>query len=315
MANLLSNPRKWRNKTILVKSEATYGVDSTPTGAANWVEARNLTLTPMDTDKAATNIMLPYMGNSGDIVVGQWAKLSFDIVLAPSGAVGVAPKWAALLMACGMAETVAAGISVTYNLISNNFPSVVAYMNIDGTLHKLLGMRGEVKAKVNAKAAPSFSFSFEAVYVTPSADALPTVTRTGWMQEEGVNSANTSAVSINAVPLSYSSFDWSFGNKVSRMDLPGPQREIVITDRSPQASITVLAPALAAFNPFALIEAGTIVPITTTHGSAAGKKVKTDLLARIIGMDYDKIEEMVAYKLTLQPIPVIGNDEIVLTCL
>jgi hypothetical protein len=315
MPNLIGSPRKWRNKALLVKTEAVYGSDSTPTGVLNWIEARNVTLTPMDSERAERNIDLPYMGSSGNVIVTNWAKLSFDVAMAPSGDPGVAPKWAPLLMACGTAETVTATTSAAYNLVSNVFSSVVAYMNIDGVIHKLLGMRGEVKGKVSAKGLPMLSFSFDANYVTPVEGAMPAVTRTGWMLEEGVNSVNTAPVTLGGVPLAFSALDWAFGNKVARMDLPGPQREVAITDRKASASITVLAPDLATFNPFALAEAQTVVVLSSTHGSAEGKKVKTDMQVRVIGVDYDKIEEMVAYKLTLDPVPVAGNDEIVLTCL
>lgn len=315
MPNLLANPRFWKNKAILIRGETSYDTDPTPTGAANWIEARNVSLTPMDADKVDRNIELPYMGSAGSVIVSVWGKLSFDVAMAGSGAAGVAPKWAPLLMACGMSETIAADTSATYNLISSAFPSVCGYINIDGVLHKLLGMRGEVKGKADAKGAPMLNFSFDGLYLQPEAGLLPAVTRTGWPIEEGVNSVNTTSVSINSVPLAFSSFEWSFGNKIARIDLPGPQREVAITDRKPQSSITILAPDLATFDPFSLANAGTIVPLTTTHGSAAGRKVKTDMQMRITGVDYDRVEEMLAYKLTLEPTPVNGNDEIVLTCL
>lgn len=315
MANIILAPRKWRNKAILIKIEPTYGQDAIPDGLVNWIEARNVSLTPMDSDKVARNIEMPYMGSVGDILVNHWGKLSFDVALAPSGTLGTAPKWAPLLMACGTAETVTAATSVEYNLVSTGFASVSCYINIDGTLHKLLGMRGEVKGKMSAKGTPMLSFSFDANYTAPVSGLMPTIDRTGWMIEEGVNSANTSSVTIGAVPLAYSQFDWAFGNKVSRIDLPGPQREIVITDRAPTSSITVLAPNLATFNPFTLAEAGTTVALSTTHGSAAGRKVKTDMQVRVVGVEYDRIEELMAYKLTLAPVPVDGNDEIALTCI
>lgn len=315
MVNILLQPRKWKSKAILIKLEAAYGVDSTPTGAADWIEARNVNLTPMDMEKVATNIMLPYLGNSGSVLGSKWAKLSFDVAYAPSGVAGTAPKWAHLLMACGTAETTAPGVSVAYNLISEGFSSVVGYINISGTLHKMLGMRGEVKAKINAKGAPMLSFSFDALYVTPVTDGLPAVTRTGWKLEEVVNSKNTGAASIGGVALAYSTLDWSLGNKVSRIDLPGPQTEIAIVDRAPQASITVLAPDLGVFNPFAIAEANDVVPLSSTHGSAPGKRIRTNMNVKIVGVDYDQIDELTAYKLTLEPVPVAGNDEIALTLL
>lgn len=315
MANLIANTRKWRNKAILIKLETAYGVDATPTGALNWIEARNVSLTPMDNDKVQRNIDLPYMGDAGSIIVTSWAKLSFDVVVAPSGAAGVAPKWAPLLLACGMAETITATTSAAYNLVSSAFSSVCGIINIDGTNHKLLGMRGDVKGKLSAKGVYTLSFSFDANYISPVAALLPTVTRTGWMIEEGVNSTNTLPVTINAVPLAFSALDWALGNKVSRIDLPGPQREIFITDRATTGSITVLAPDLTVFNPFVLAEQATVIPLSLTHGSAAGKKAKTDMQTRILNVEYDQIEGAVAYKLTLDPVPVAGNDEIALTCL
>jgi hypothetical protein len=313
MSNLIASPRRWRNKAILIKSEATYGVDAIPTGAANWIEARNVTLTPMDNDKVARNIDLPYLGNSGDIIVSSWAKLTFDVALAGSGVAGTAPKWAPLILACGTAETIVATTSASYNLISSAFGSVCAYVNIDGVQHALLGGRGEVKGKFAAKGTPTLSFTFDFNYVAPVVGAAPAVTRTGWAIEEGVNSANTLAAIINGVPLPFSALDWSFGNKVARMDLPGPQREIVISDRAPQATLTVLAPDIVTFNPFALASSAAVVAFTNTHGSAAGKKVRTDMQVRVIDAAYDKVDDMLAYKLTLQPIPVAGNDEIALT--
>lgn len=315
MVNLVTTPRKFKNKALLIGLEDEYGVDAVLTGALNWIEARNISFTPMDVDKVARNIEMPYMGNTGDVIVGTWSKLSFDVAMVPSGALGVAPKWAPLLLGCSWAETVTAVTSVVYNLVSKDVVSLCAYMNIDGVLHKLLGMRGEVKAKMSAKGIPMLSFSYDSLYMVPVDGPMPTVTRTGWMLEEGVNSVNTGPAVINSVPTAFSAFDWSLGNKVDRIDLPGPQLLVDISDRAPQASITIMAPDLATFNPFALVQSGATVPLTTTHGKAPGRKIKTDMHVRIINADYDQIDGSTAYKLTLQPAPVAGNDEIVITCL
>lgn len=315
MPNLITNTRKWKNKALLIKPEAAYGVDATPTGAANWIEARNLTLEPMDVEKVDSNIDLPFMGNSGSILVGFWTKLSFDVAMAGSGVAGTPPKWGPLMLACGMAETTVVTTSVAYNLVSTNFGSLVAYMNIDGVLHKLLGMRGNAKGKASAKGTPMISLAYDAVYATPVVGVMPTVTRTGWAIEEGVNSANTGPASINGVPLAFSSLEWDLANKIGRIDLPGPQREVTITGRAPSASITVLAPDLAIFNPFTLAETSAVVALSTIHGSTAGRKVKTDMQVRVTGVSYDQVDENAAYKLTLTPVPVVGNDEVALTCL
>lgn len=315
MSNVLATPRFWKNKAVLVKAEVAYGTDPTPTGAANWIEARNVSLTPYAAETADKNIELPYMGSSGKAIVGQWGKLNFDVLAAGSGALGVAPKWAPLILACGMAETIVAATSCAYNLVSSAFASVTAWVNIDGVYHKFDGMRGEVKGKFNAKGIPMLSFEFTGLYAAPTTVAMPSVTRTGWMVDEGVNSINTSKLTLNSVDLAFSSLDFAFGNKIAKVNLPGPQLEVAITDRSPSMSVTVLAPALSVFDPWALASAGTNVAVTMTHGSTATDKLKLDGKVVVVGADYDNIEGMLAYKLTLEPSPVSGNDELALTCI
>lgn len=314
MSNLVATPRKWKNKAILIKLDSAYGTDPVPTGAVNWIEARNVTLTPMDAERKERDIVQPWLGSSGSIIVSQWAKLAFDVAMVGSGAAGTAPKWAPLMLACGCAETISAGVSAAYNLVSSAFSSATAYINIDGVLHKLVSCRGEVKGKLDAKGLPMLNFELTAAYMAPADSAMPSVTRTGWMVEDAVNSVTGGKVTLNGVDLAFSTLDWAFGNQVARIDLPGPQREVAITDRKPSASLTVLAPAtLAAFDPFALATAGTTVALTNTQGTVAGKKIKTDMQVRLVGVDYDRIDEMLAYKLALEPIPVSGNDEIAIT--
>ena len=315
MANLLTAPRAWKKKAILIKAETTVGTDATPTGLLNWIEARNVSLTPFDVATADRNIELPYFGNGGKLIVGKYAKLSFEAALVGQGAAGTAPKIGPALLACALAETVTAATSVAYNLISDSIGAITAYINIDGTRHKMVGARGNVSLALSAKSVPLLKFEYESVFIAPDALAMPTIDTAGWPVEAAVTAANTLPMTINAVPLAFSQFDFSLGNQLARIDLPGPQVEVAITDRKPTASVTVLAPPQGTFDPFALAEAGTTVDLTTTHGITAGKKAKIDAKVRIIGVDYDRIEEMLAYKLTLEPTPVAGNDEFALTYL
>lgn len=315
MANLLATPRFWKSKALMIKTEATVGTDATPTGLLNWIEGRNVSLTPFDAETADRNIEVPYMGNGGKLITGKYCKLTFEAAIVGPGSLGVAPKIGPALIGCGLAETVVVDTSVTYNLASTGFGAVTAYINIDGVKHKMVGSRGNVSLSLSAKAIPLYKFSFESVYIAPVADAMPAIDRTGWPIEEAVSANTTLPMTLGGIPLAFSQFDMDLGNKLARVNLPGPQVEIAITDRNPTASLTVLAPALAVFDPFGLAEAGTVVTLSTTHGSAAGKKVKFDAHVRVTGADYDKIDGMLAYKLNLEPTPVAGNDEQAITYL
>lgn len=316
MANILATPRFWKTKAALLKAEGTYGIDSVPTGAANWFEARNVSLTSYEPETVERDVMQPWFGHTGKVIVGAWSKLSFDIAMAASGVAGTPPKWAPGILACGYAVTNTPATSDVFNLVSAAFAGATAYMNIDGTLYKFVGCRGEVKGKINAKGIPILSFEFTAVYAAPAASSMFTpITKTGWAAELGVNSVNTAKLTLNSVDLAFSTFEWATGNQIGKINLPGPQIEVAITDRKPSASLTVLAPAIGVFDPYALANAATNVALTNTHGTVAGAKVKTDMKVVITNVSEDRIDEMLAYKLTLEPTPVSGNDEIAISCL
>lgn len=314
MANVLTAPRFWKKKAILAKAEATVGTDPIPAPLVDWIEARNVTYEPIQADTADRNVETPYMGNGGKVIVGHWAKLSFEIALAGPGVAGTAPKISPLLLACAFAETTAAA-TVTYNLVSDVIGAVTFYINIDGIEQHLVGCRGTATFSLQAKGIPTIKFEFDAVYQPPVAVPPPVVDRTGWPYEQAVNATNTTAVTVGATTLAYSSVELALANQIAKLNLPGPQREVVITDRKPTLNLTVLAPGLNVFDPFALMTGGTVVPVSTTHGTGAGRQVKLDAKARVIGVSNDQVDGVACWKLSLEPTPVAGNDEITLTYL
>ncbi|WP_418646558.1 phage tail tube protein [Thauera butanivorans] len=315
MANVVANPRFWKKKAILIKREVTVGVDAEPTGAANWIEARNVTFQPFDVETADRNIEAPYMGNGGKLITGKYSTLSFELALVGPGVPGGVPKFAPLLFAAAFAETLTEDTAAAYSLVSSNIESVTAYINIDQVTHKMVGCRCNVALTMSAKGIPLLRIEMQSIYTVPVAEAPPVVDREGWPIEQPVTAATTSGMVFGATTLAYSTFELNLGNQLARIDLPGPQVEVAITDRKPTGSVTVLAPGLGVFDPFALATAGTVVDVTTTQDSRIGHKAKVDAKVRIIGVEYDRIEEMLAYKLTLEPTPVAGNDEITLTYL
>lgn len=315
MANLIATPRVFDKKSVVLKKEAAYGTDATPTGAANWFEARNVTLTSYDVETAERNIIENWLGHSGKVVASKWSKLGFEIALAGAGAAGTAPKWGPMMLGCGFAETVSAGVDVEYNLVSTAFDSLTAYMVIDGILYKFVGCRGTIKGRLTAKGIPVLVVELTSLYTAPVDGDITGIVKTGWTYEDAVNSVNTGKVTLNAVDLAFSAFEWDLANQIVRLDLPGPQREVMIRDRAPTASLTVLAPLLAAFNPFALADAGTTVALTNTHGTVAGKKVKADAKVRVVNVSETEIEGMAAWQLSLDMMPDAGNDELSLTVL
>lgn len=313
MPNLVAAPQFAKRTAVIAKPEAAYGVDAIPTGLLNWMEARDLQHTPCDDETVDRNIEQPHMGNGGKRITASWSKASFWVALGGGGDAGVAPLWAPLALAGALAETVEAVTSVTYNVVSDAFGSMTLYVYVGREWQKLIGARCELKGSWTAKGLYKLMVEATSLYTAPTQADMPAVERAGWPIEDAVNALNTGPVTINGTALAASAFDWSMGNQIQRVSLPGPQREVMIDERKPSSSVTVLAVPLATFNPYALRDAETPIVLSNLHGTVAGRKVTTGIKGVIIGVERATINAMAAWKLNIEPRAVDGNDEITLT--
>lgn len=97
-----------RKRVILAKIETTYGVDPTPTGAANAILLRNLSITPQEADLTDRDLVRPFIGRSEQLPAALRVMAEFEVEIAGAGTAGQAPGYGALLRACGFAETLTA---------------------------------------------------------------------------------------------------------------------------------------------------------------------------------------------------------------
>jgi hypothetical protein len=96
-----------RKRLLLAKIETTYGTDPTP-AATDAVLVSALEVQPLQLELKDRELILGYLGNT-EMVVGQrLVSVSFDVEIAGSGTAGTAPKWSALMQACGFSETIVA---------------------------------------------------------------------------------------------------------------------------------------------------------------------------------------------------------------
>lgn len=96
-----------RKQLILVKSESTYATDSSPAGT-DALLVRSIDMTPLEADVVSRELIRPYLGNSDQLLAQTRVAISFQVELAGSGTAATAPRFGALLKACGMAETTTA---------------------------------------------------------------------------------------------------------------------------------------------------------------------------------------------------------------
>lgn len=100
-----TNIRTWKKKAVLFGIESAYNTDPGLV-AADWFEARNITLTPYDADVQDRGVVMPWMGNGGKLITSTRLKLAFDVAMAGSGMAGVVPKIGKMLRTVGFAETI-----------------------------------------------------------------------------------------------------------------------------------------------------------------------------------------------------------------
>lgn len=300
-----------RKRVILAKTETTYGTDPTPTGGANAVLVRNLSITPQNSEMVSRDLVRPYLGASEQIEAGVHVTCEFEVEVAGSGTAGTAPAYGPLLLACGMAATTSAGVSVTYAPVSSTFSSVTIYYNVDGVLHKITGARGNVQISLQVGQIPVYRFSFTGLYVAPTDTALPSPTYTAYQTPLACNSDNSTGFQLHSYAGALQSAEVNFGNAINYRMLVGSEA-VLLTDRQVSGTVIMEATTIAAKDYFAAALATTIGNFQITHGTTAGNRVQVTSSRVALGaptyQDSDGTQ-MLSLPMTFVP-TTAGNDEI-----
>jgi len=200
-----------RKRLILVETESSYGSDPTPTGA-DAVLVKGLEITPQSSDVVSRDLIRPYLGASQQLLANTRVECSFSVELAGSGAAGTAPQYGKALKACGLAETVVANTSVTYDPVSASFSSVTIHYLIDGVRHKVTGCRGNVAITANVGEIPTLDFTFTGIYVAPDDSALVTPVYANQDDPLIFKNGNTSSFALLSYAGALQSFSFDLGN-------------------------------------------------------------------------------------------------------
>jgi len=299
-----------RKRTILAKLESTYGTDPTPTGSANAILVRNLSITPLNAENVSRDLVRPYLGASEQLIASAYVGVEFEVEMAGSGTAGTAPAYGPLLQACGMTETDGAS-DVTYTPKSASFASVTMYYNVDGVLHKVTGARGNVELVINARQIPVFKFTFTGLYNAPSDASAPSVTYTAFQTPVAANSDNTTDFELFSFGAALESLNINFNNAIQYRSLIGAE-DVLMTDRQMSGQVVFEAPTITAKDFFSLALGSTLGNLDITHGTAAGNMVQiTSSRVDVSNPSYQDQNgiQMLQVPLTFVP-STSGNDEI-----
>ena len=267
-----------RKRVILIEAESSYGTDPTP-AATDVVLVTDLSITPQSSDVVNRDVVRPYLGSSEQLLANTRVECTFSVELAGSGTAGTAPRYGSALKACGLSEVISSGTSVTYSPVQTGFSSVTIHYNVDGVRHIVTGCRGTFELSAEVGAIPTINFTFTGIYNAPTDTALPTVTYGNQATPLIFKKGNTTGFQLLSYNGALMSISMDLGVTTVYRELVGGTKEVLITDRASNGSVTIEAPTIAQKDYFAAALTDTIATngddnIKFTHGTTAGNKVK-----------------------------------------
>lgn len=303
---------KWNKKAITLKNEVTYGTDAVPAAGQGFL-GYDVALKPLRLNLDHRDFALPWFGNQGDLVAGKFVEFDFKVPLAGGGAAGTAPGYGPALKACGLSETVNAGVSVVYAPVTPTVGSDIStdiYFYVDGRIHKIIGALGDCSLMLPAGKKPYVQFHFVGLYVAVADAAIITPTLTTFQKEIAVNNANTTPATLFTFAAKFRSVEIALGNKLDYRNLPNSEA-VRFVDRESMARVTLESELIAGKDWWTAITAETLGALTVTQGTVAGNKVQItasngQLLEPSLGDQNGIAEETM--QVGLKP-TVAGNDE------
>ena len=155
---------------VAAKIETTEGTAET-LGAADAILVENASFEPT-IEMHEYDPMRRTLSPMPDIPGKRSARLTFTVPLKGSGTAGTAPEYGDLFKACGMAETVVAGTSVTYDPASESIPSMTLALYLDGKVYKIWGARGTFKLACAVGEPIGAEFEFQGADFSETAGSL-----------------------------------------------------------------------------------------------------------------------------------------------
>ena len=203
------------------------------------------------------------------------AVLDFIVELRGSGSLGVAPDWGPLMLACGFAETIVGGVSVTYLPKSTAIPSNTIAFYMDGVIKTIWGARGSVVLNLNVGQPGMLTFHFEGADFSVVDGALIGGTPSAIQPPVLLSSSFT----VDSYAALIEAMDIDMQNVLAmRPDINKPSGNLsaAITARRPVGSMEIEEPKVGTYDIDGKRRSANQGALTLTLGATAGNIVDID---------------------------------------
>ena len=213
---------------LLAKNEAVKSTDIVPVPANDAV--RIVSAEPaVNVENVERPVVKPTMGQLAHLIGKSSLQLTIEVELRASGAAGTAPDYGPLLRACGLDETISAGVSVAYDPLTSGHEACSIYWYQDGILWKLIGAEGTVSIAYSMNTITKLTFVMQAPYLEPTNVAHPG--GEVYQTTPPIVASSADVISEGAA-IKVGSFEMADGNDVQEHYTSG-QHEFTIADRKP----------------------------------------------------------------------------------
>ena len=268
---------------LAAKVETTPGTWAAPTLAADALTIRNLTIDPFNTATLRRNIDKGFAGANPSIPSNVHRGYSFEMELSGSGTANTPVLWQTMLRGSMFGAGVPGGSSVSYPLTSTGDGSALSlFLLKDTILHEVRGARGNAVFTFNEKGLPIVAFSGLGLFRTAGevykAGASTGLSLGAYPAPVEVNLENT-VITLDTFTLGVREFSLDLGMKTQLYSTTGSRQVIFGKDdegdrRAAKFRMSFELPDSASKNYSASLAAGSIIPFTLVHGTAAGNIIE-----------------------------------------
>lgn len=302
-------------RACVLKTEAVYNTDATPTGAADTFQVIEGSLRVV-AEKLERNIDRTYLGARPFKLIRQRAEFSGQVELVGAAAPGSGTPIDACLRACSFGVTSVPATSDTFAPVSSSFSSSTLYFEWAGVLFKVTGLRGQlsdVTQEIDGRTMATFNgMGLIDLAANPTEASIAGITLASF-QNPAVISKDTWALTVGGVAVNASSLRWSQGQE-PQLFHGSELREISYTQRAITGTLTLFKELLATFNPFAIAAAESPVAVVSTLTGGAGKNLTQTFAAAQFELPTPtNLNGAAGWEIPFTAIPSsAGNDEVTL---